>query len=218
MQPASRRADSSIRPTDFQKVSKNINDFLNGKDRAFARAALTPSERATLNRYRMVMDMAGKVPEKDVKNTLMRFGARTANFGMNAATIAAGSAFGLNHPMLSTALGVTGALAAEVLPAIANKFKTISPSTGMTGKYPSIRTGIGLGLPQVPKVVEDVENIERQGRQSGGRVSFDVHADKLVRAAELAKKNIGKQTETILKAPDEHVVQALKVANENLEG
>lgn len=218
MQPASRRVDGSVRPADFQKVSKNINDFLNGKDRAFARAALTPSEKATLNRYKMVMDIAGKVPEKKTSEALLRIGSHAVNFGMNAATIAAGSAFGLNHPGLSTALGVGAALAAEVAPYVKNKFTAIKPSTGMTGKYPSIRTGIGLGIPQVPKMVEDVENIERQGRKAGGRVSFDAQADKLVRNAELAKKNIGKQTETILKAPDEHVVQALKVANENFEG
>jgi hypothetical protein len=218
MQPASRRADGSVRPADFQKVSKNINDFLNGKDRAFARAALTPAEKATLNRYKMVMDIAGKVPEKKTSEALLRMGSHAVNFGMNAATIAAGSAFGLNHPGLSTALGVGAALAAEVAPYVKNKFTAITPSTGMTGKYPSIRTGIGLGIPQVPKVVEDVENIDRQGRKAGGRVSFDAQADKLIRNAEFAKKNIGKQTENILKAPDEHVVQALKVANENLEG
>jgi hypothetical protein len=59
---------------------------------------------------------------------------------------------------------------------------------------------------------------ERQGRKAGGRVSHETIADGLVRAAEVAKKNIGKQTETILNKPDETVVRALKIANQNLEG
>jgi hypothetical protein len=59
---------------------------------------------------------------------------------------------------------------------------------------------------------------ERQGRKSGGRVSHETIADSLVRAAEVAKNNIGKQTEIILNKPDETVVRALKIANQNLEG
>jgi hypothetical protein len=59
----------------------------------------------------------------------------------------------------------------------------------------------------------------RTGRATGGRIgSHDAAADRLVRMADAAKKNIGKQTESILNAPDEHVVKALAVANRNLEG
>jgi hypothetical protein len=59
---------------------------------------------------------------------------------------------------------------------------------------------------------------QRTERKSGGRVDAKAAADKLIRAAEVAKKNIGKQTETILDAPDEHVVKALAVANKTFEG
>jgi hypothetical protein len=58
----------------------------------------------------------------------------------------------------------------------------------------------------------------RIARQSGGRISSETEAERLIRAAESAKKNIGKGTEEILNAPDEHVVKALKVANEQFEG
>jgi hypothetical protein len=58
----------------------------------------------------------------------------------------------------------------------------------------------------------------RVERASGGRIAHESMADSLVRAAEVAKNNIGKQTETILNKPDETVVRALKIANENLEG
>jgi hypothetical protein len=58
----------------------------------------------------------------------------------------------------------------------------------------------------------------RVARKAGGRVDEKSEVAKLIRAAEVAKKNIGKQTETILDAPDEHVVKALAVANKTFEG
>ena len=56
----------------------------------------------------------------------------------------------------------------------------------------------------------------RVARASGGRIVHEDAAEKLIRAAEIAKKSIGKQTETILEKPDEHVVQALAVANRHI--
>lgn len=59
----------------------------------------------------------------------------------------------------------------------------------------------------------------RPQRRSGGRVaSHEVHADRLIAAAERAKRQIGKKTESILEKPDEIVVKALQIANQNLEG
>jgi hypothetical protein len=52
----------------------------------------------------------------------------------------------------------------------------------------------------------------RMGRKSGGRVS-----DRLVAAVDRAKKNINNQTQTLLRTPDNHVAQALEIANRNLE-
>ena len=51
----------------------------------------------------------------------------------------------------------------------------------------------------------------RIGRKSGGRVS-----DKLVAAADSAKKNINSNTESLLNVPDTHVAQALELANKYL--
>jgi hypothetical protein len=56
----------------------------------------------------------------------------------------------------------------------------------------------------------------RVARASGGRIVHEDAAEKLIRAAEIAKNSIGKQTETILEKPDEHVVQALAVANRHI--
>ena len=55
-------------------------------------------------------------------------------------------------------------------------------------------------------------------RASGGRIGAQGKAFNLIKAAELAKRRIGKETEQILDRPDEVVVKALQVANRNLEG
>ena len=56
----------------------------------------------------------------------------------------------------------------------------------------------------------------RVARASGGRIMHEDASDKLIRAVEIARKGIGKQTEEILNKPDEHVVQALAVANRHI--
>ena len=63
---------------------------------------------------------------------------------------------------------------------------------------------------------------ENQGgrieRASGGRIGAQGKAFNLIKAAELAKRRISKETEQILDKPDETVVRALQIANRNLEG
>lgn len=65
---------------------------------------------------------------------------------------------------------------------------------------------------------QNQENENRVGRKAGGRISAESHAADLIRRAEIAKKNIGKHTEALLNKPDETVVKALQIANQNLEG
>lgn len=58
---------------------------------------------------------------------------------------------------------------------------------------------------------------ERMGRKSGGRVQPHVTiGNRLVTAADRAKKTISKQTEPLLNAPDETIVHALEVANRSI--
>lgn len=59
---------------------------------------------------------------------------------------------------------------------------------------------------------------ERMGRKSGGRVGIDHgrEADSLIMAAERARKQIGQSTQAILHTPDEHVVNALEIANRSI--
>ena len=56
---------------------------------------------------------------------------------------------------------------------------------------------------------------ERQGHARGGSVmSHEVKADRLVRAAEAAKKSVNQTTEPLLNLPDETIVKALDVAQQ----
>lgn len=87
----------------------------------------------------------------------------------------------------------------------------IQKMSDLAQRYGRISAGATIGTePREPEA--------RPQRASGGRIAHESMADSLVRAAEVAKNNIGKQTETILNKPDETVVRALKIANENLEG
>ena len=56
----------------------------------------------------------------------------------------------------------------------------------------------------------------RPGRKAGGRVGK--LSDRLVSAADRAKKNINNDTKAILNVDDSHVARALEIANRNLEG
>jgi hypothetical protein len=56
----------------------------------------------------------------------------------------------------------------------------------------------------------------RQQRATGGRVDPQIHAQRLILAAERAKKEASGQTETLLEQPDEHIVKALDIAKRHI--
>lgn len=84
----------------------------------------------------------------------------------------------------------------------------VNPSTGVSGAGAAMRAG-AAGYPSYD---------ERIGRKSGGRVGGDhmVAADQLVRAAERAKKELGRSTEPLLNQSDDAVAHALEVANRSI--
>jgi len=55
---------------------------------------------------------------------------------------------------------------------------------------------------------------EREGRATGGKVGMT--ANMLIQAVDRAKNKINNGTKEILKAPDEHVVKALEIANRHI--
>jgi hypothetical protein len=73
---------------------------------------------------------------------------------------------------------------------------------------------MGIGVEQV-RAVEPKKD-QRAGRASGGRIGSTSIADRLVLAAEKAKKDNSKATEPLLQVNDESIAKALEIANRNL--
>jgi hypothetical protein len=69
---------------------------------------------------------------------------------------------------------------------------------------------------QAPYGASRIDEANRQGRKSGGRVSHETIADQLIAAAESAKKMHGQRTEVLLDQPDETITKALAVAKQNI--
>lgn len=222
MQPMAGKT-GELTPKDFGKVADDINRLLNGRGRPFSSRVFTADERAALQRYQRVMRLASEQRPDQVPGVIQRSVGSLANMGVNAVTIGVGSALGLNHPVLAGGLAVAIAGLKEgskLLPYVQSRAANIKPGSAAEtlvypSQYPASRVGTAAGLQALP---DTLENVERAGRKHGGRISAETQADRLVRAADSAKNQIGNGTKQILNAPDEHVVKALKVANENLEG
>jgi hypothetical protein len=227
-----------LTPKDFVRVSQQIEQTLRGRGASFARAALSPEERASLARYAEVIRIAGssspsQLPEKI--NMLARYAATAAPM------VASGASYALSmiNPMLALTAGAVGALpgAYSVLkasPAVQSSLARRSPETaGRPYRFPSVRTGLPLataGAPEisetVPPVVEMFEERQRvapgdpreltirgpgnrPARARGGAVNL--HA-----LAKAAKKHVTTSTEQLLNEHDDTVAKALEVANKHI--
>lgn len=85
----------------------------------------------------------------------------------------------------------------------------LNSSTGVSG----LGAGLRGAAYSIPSVLSD-----RPERKAGGRVgtSHEDAADRLVNAAERAKKEISRGTESLLDTPDDHVAAALEIANRSI--
>jgi hypothetical protein len=82
-----------------------------------------------------------------------------------------------------------------------------NPTTGLSGMGTAVRSG-AAGYPSYG---------ERTERKSGGRVgSHDAEADRLVMAAERAKRGLSAHTEGLLNTSDDSVASALEIANRSI--
>lgn len=72
------------------------------------------------------------------------------------------------------------------------------------------------GLTRVGEAEQGHASGGRIGRATGGRLSNVMTADMLIAAAERAKKNDGKATESLLNQPDEAITHALAIANKHI--
>jgi hypothetical protein len=81
---------------------------------------------------------------------------------------------------------------------------------------PEARSFLAKTYSAIGKIAPVTESTARTQRASGGRISPDSKADALVRAAETAKKDINKGTESLLDQPDETITRALAVAKKHI--
>lgn len=115
----------------------------------------------------------------------------------------------------STGAKIAGETIKGAAPIVGAELAAKSPLPG------AIKAGVPLAVyeasKRLPSWLYNAPGISptdtRMGRKSGGRVS-----DKLVTMVDRARKNINNQTESLLGTHDNHVAQALEIANRNLEG
>ena len=115
----------------------------------------------------------------------------------------------------STGAKIAGETIKGAAPILGAELAAKSPLPG------AIKAGVPVGINQLTQQLppwlysssDTSSSSPRYGRKSGGRVS-----DKLVTMVDRARKNINNQTESLLSTHDNHVAQALEIANRNLEG
>ena len=122
------------------------------------------------------------------------------------------SGSGRVHPMMLLHPGHIAHIAAGSPKAVG----AFNYGTGRAVALPSDIYNIAPYAPAASRLGEDTEIANRPQRASGGRISPDSKADALVRAAEVAKKDINKGTEALLEQPDETITRALAVAKKHI--
>jgi len=135
----------------------------------------------------------------------------------------AGAAFRDIMPaaMQGFGLGVLGPVIAGGPHGIAAAAAASPRLSGMTQYGIGRLEGAVNAIPKPPAAITNAmyQTMEdRAPRKSGGRVGGDhvVAADQLVRAAERAKKELGRSTEPLLSQSDDTVAHALEVANRSI--
>lgn len=227
-----------LTPKDFAKTAQQIEQTLRGRGASFARAALSPEERASLDRYAKVMRMAGgsspsQLPEK--VNMIARYVATAAPM------VASGASYALSiiNPTLALTAGAVGALpgAYSVLKGSSAVQSTLAgrapPSVPNVYRFPEVRTGIPLATSAAPEISQSVPPVlemlegqqrvspedpraltipgpgNRPGRATGGAVNL--HA-----LAKAAKKHVTTSTQDLLNEHDDTVAKALEIANKHI--
>lgn len=87
--------------------------------------------------------------------------------------------------------------------------------TTLLGKYEVLLNDAATATYKAgPSMREDDQ--QRQGRASGGKVSSSSISDRLITAAESAKRMSNKATEPLLRTSDESIARALEIANRHI--
>jgi len=165
--------------------------------------------------FRRIVDHAatyyGGHPAMDKASVLKRIEA----FGQDVTNAMMTSAFSTPAGVAQGAMTVLGRLGKVTHPFTMSALGQAALKSG-AGKASNLFVNpyqIGSLVGALPYTQED-----RVQRKSGGRVGgdHDAEADRLVRAAERAKKGQSAQTEALLNQSDDAVAQALEVANRSI--
>jgi hypothetical protein len=204
-------------PKMFAETAKQIDSFLKGSQAAFANKILGEEDRRVLQLYADTMRQAAISP-KDLTPEKM---SRITKFMYDAAPAVASAALyslGNIHPVLAAGVSIpvgwasrfaalrSGELAAQ-------RAANLPPET-VSRMYdlPAVRRAV----PLMYEGAQQQAHGGRIGRATGGGIGRGMTAQMLIAAVERAKANGQKSTESLLEAPDEHIVKALKVAKENI--
>ena len=151
-----------------------------------------------------------------------------------------------SHPITSIIAGVTAAGIGANKVAATRKLEALlemasSTDRGVAAKAAETLQQVAAGNTKFDKILGSIENKlstylaqthmlepnvpvvgpldfeeRRKGRASGGKVNSTSIADRLVIAAESAKRMSNKATEPLLRTPDESIARALEIANRHI--
>ena len=206
---------------DLSKLPGQIEKFLQPNNMAIASKVFSKEELSQMRRLSDVAAMISKQPGKqEEKNSLFFTALQRFTPGIVSAVSSifhgplgafAGTVASETALRGGQSIGRSRAIKAEEFgaPVARPERNVLAPVRNPASIYPA-ETETGYGDAR-PLTIQGPGN--RQQRKSGGRVS-----DKLVTMVDRARKNINNQTESLLGTHDNHVAQALEIANRNLEG
>lgn len=205
-------------PKMFGDTANQIDSFLHGQQAAFANKILAPEDRRALQLYSDTMRQAAVRPSDLTPEKMSRVAELMYE---TAPAVASASlyALGFIHPALAATVSILGApfsryAAIKGGEYAAQRAADLAPEmVSRAYQFPAIRRAVPLGYEASEQNQAYGGRIERA---TGGPVSRAMTADVLISAVDAAKKRGQKTTETILSAPDEHVVKALEIANNNI--
>lgn len=198
-------------PAEYAKVARSIEGFLRGPNASFSRRFLTDTERGMLARYGHMMQVAStKPPDQAAQHiNLGKLALGAAPLVLDAALTAAGHI----SPGLSA---ITTPASAAVGPWVAKKGSEILAGRAAQAMPKNVSRdygvpGLRVGIPLIDQAYE------RTGRATGGRTGGPT-AERLIAMSKAARRKIQGRTQAILKQPDDRVVRALKIANNEMQG
>jgi len=197
-------------------LEKNITEMLTPRGRLLASKVFSNDElnKLAVTQKALQTINASPLPDASKNAKIAELMTKLAN---SAFTKAAATAVGAVTGGVSGGFGGYGL--AKTLEGAINAFKS-STSNAVKRELagaPKIRPRSKFVAPPVnlPAFIPENENRANGGRierKSGGRISPASKADRLILAAEKAKKYINKHTEALLNEPDATIVHALSIA------